>query len=347
MSNFEPRVFVERFEDKLHLKRVIADALEWTGAENSITSNTRIFIKPNLTWRIPTPGVTVTPLFLRALIENLRVLTPHITVGESEGGQACFQAEDSFHAHGLYDLQREFGIQVKNLSQSPHEVVTTLVQNRSVAVLLPSLLLHEVDFFITLPVPKIHAMTGVSLGFKNQWGCLGDKMRVNQHPHFDNMIVAINKLLKPKFCIFDGTYFLDKTGPMIGEPVEMNLVLAGTDIGATSLACCEIMRVDPFSISHHRVARDENMFPRSVKEIVFSRPIEAFPSRQFQLKRAYINYIHLAAFKSVFLNRMFYDSRFANGLHEFLWRVRRIPVVRRALYGKFGPGEANRGGRAV
>jgi uncharacterized protein (DUF362 family) len=347
MRENKPRVFVERFQDANHLKRVIADALDWTRARQLIRPDTRVFIKPNLTWRFPMPGVTVTPAFLRALVENLREMTPHILIGESEGGQACFQAEDAFQNHGLYALEREFAIRVVNLSHYPHETAVTEVRGKAVSASLPSLLLHDVDVFITLPVPKIHAMTGVSLGFKNQWGCLGDKMRVNQHPRFDTVIVAINKLLKPRLCIFDGTYFLDGTGPMIGDPVPMNLVIAGTDIGAASLACCEIMKIDPFSIAHHRVARQEHMVPLSLEQISLNRPLDQYRTRQFRLKRAYINYIHLAAFRNGLLNRMFYDSRFANGFHEFLWRIRRIPVVRRALYGRFGPGEANRGGRAV
>lgn len=73
---------------------------------------------------------------------------------------------------------------------------------------------------------KVHAMTRVSLGFKNQWGCLGDKMRVTQRPVFDKVIVAINKLIKTVFASY-GNYFLDYTGPMMGEAVPMNIVIAG------------------------------------------------------------------------------------------------------------------------
>ena len=289
----------------------------------------------------------MTPAFLRALTETLLPLTPNIIIGESEGGQACFQAEEAFASHGLYDLEKEYGIKVVNLSKGKQETGAIPVNGKVVSLQVPSLLLHEVDVFITVPVPKVHAMTGVSIGFKNQWGCLGDKMRVTQHPYFNSAILALNKLFKPKLCICDGTFFLDHTGPMIGEAVPMNLVIAGSDVGATSLAVCDIMQIDPLSIPHHRLALKEGMFPASLQGITFNQPPQDFVGRRFRLVRSSINYIHLAAFKNVILNKLFYDSIFADAVHEFLWFIRRNPMIKRFLYGKIGPGEANRGGRVV
>jgi uncharacterized protein (DUF362 family) len=340
------RIFIDRF-DSGSLRKKLAEALEWTDAKRIIRPATRVFIKPNLTWRIPTPGVTVTPAFIRAVVEVLRPLTSHIVIGESEGGQACFRAEDAFEAHGVYDLARDHGIKVVNLSKCPHESASVTIGGRRIVVDLASILLHEVDVFITLPVPKIHALTGVSLGFKNQWGCLGDKMRVTQHPRFASTVLGINRILNPRLCIFDGTYFLDRTGPMMGQPVQMNLLVMGDDVGAATRACCEIMRIDPSTITHLRLAQKEGMFPASLDGVVLNRPPGEFADRQFRLRRAPINYVHLAAFRTRALNRLFYDSAFADGLHEALWAIRRLSVVKRFLYGKYGPGDANRGGRPV
>lgn len=341
------RVFIEHFDSQVNLETTLNDALDWTGAKAMITPGTRVFIKPNLTWRLPKPGVTVSPLFLRSLVENILSLTPYVTLVESDGGQACFCAEDAFENHGLYTLEKEYGIRVINLSKEKSETISTTVCDKNVSVELPSVMLHDMDVFITVPVPKIHAMTRVSLGFKNQWGCLGDNMRVNQHPYFDVKVIAINKILKPRLCVFDGTHFLDYTGPMMGEPVPMNLVIAGDDVGAASYACCEIMQIDPISIGHHRIALKNNMFPRALDEIEFNCSPKKFVNRRFRLKRSFINYIQLAAFRNSMLNFLFYDSRYADFLHEVLWLVRHQPTVKRFLYGRYGTGEANRGDREV
>jgi hypothetical protein len=107
------------------------------------------------------------------------------------------------------------------------------------------------------------------------------------------------------------------------------------------------MRVDPGTISHLRLAQKEGMFPASLDGVALNRPPAEFADRRFRLERAPINYIHLAAFRNRMVNRAFYDSRLADGLHELLWAIRRQPIIKRFLYGKYGPGEANRGGRAV
>jgi hypothetical protein len=172
-------------------------------------------------------------------------------------------------------------------------------------------------------------------------------MRVTQHPIFNSAILALNKLLKPRICLCDGTYFLDQNGPLIGEAVPMNLVIAGNDIGATSRVVCDIMQIDPLSIGHHRLALREGMFPASLQEITLNRPPAEFVKHTFRLHRTYLNYLHLAAFRNVWLNKLFYDSIFADALHEFLWFIRRHPLIKRFLYGKLGPSEANRGGRPV
>ena len=86
------------------------------------------------------------------------------------------------------------------------------------------------------------------------------------------------------------------------------------------------------------------MFPASLEDIEFNRQPSEFAERRFRLRRSSINYFHLAAFHNTLINRLFYDSALADALHEVLWFIRRNPLVRRLLYGKYGPGEAKRGG---
>src|SRR5262245_38990319 len=122
------RVFIERFEGAGGLRRLLRECLEWLDVGAVVRPESRVFIKPNLTWRQPTPGVTVPPAFLRAVVEALLPYSKHITVGESEGGQACFRAEDAFETHGLYGLAAEYGIEVVNLSLDRQERATATVE---------------------------------------------------------------------------------------------------------------------------------------------------------------------------------------------------------------------------
>jgi hypothetical protein len=78
---------------------------------------------------------------------------------------------------------------------------------------------------------RIHCMTGLTLSYKNQWGVVPDTMRLRRHYVFDDAIVAINRALRPA-VLADGTFFLDRSGPMEGDPVPMGLILGATDPGA-------------------------------------------------------------------------------------------------------------------
>ena len=50
-------------------------------------------------------------------------------------------------------------------------------ERKKVKVQLPNLLLEEIDCFISVPVLKVHVMTGVTLSIKNLWECHPDTMR--------------------------------------------------------------------------------------------------------------------------------------------------------------------------
>ncbi|MFQ5903746.1 MAG: DUF362 domain-containing protein, partial [Candidatus Binatia bacterium] len=195
-------------------RNVLEQALTWIDGEALIPSGSRVFLKPNLTWMEPMPGVTTSPAFIETVVAVLRDRTSKIIIGESDGGYHSFKAEEAFAGHRLYGVRDRFSVQVVNLSSGPTESQTLDIAGYPVTVELPSLLLNEVDVFVTLPVPKVHAMTTVSLGFKNQWGCQSGTMRLRNHPEFARKILAINKLVRPRLTLFDGTYFLDKMGPM-------------------------------------------------------------------------------------------------------------------------------------
>ena len=333
----QARVYVDSMKGREHLVSQIRESFEFIGWEALIPRNARVFVKPNLTWKSPLPGVTVTPEFIAAAVEVLRERTSKISIGESNGGYHSFQAEEAFESHGLYNVAKRFGVEVVNLTRLPSQIITGTVAGRTVEAELPKLLLEEVDVFLTLPVPKVHSNTTVSLGFKNQWGCLPNPMRLRQHADFVEKIVLINRVLKPRIALFDATYMLNKNGPMIGEPVETRLIIAADDAGAGSLVCSEIMRIDPWSVKHHRVAREEGMMPPSLASVTLNQPIAPFQKERFYVRRNLVNWASLAAFHSKFLTKVLYDSEVADFCHRALYSVRRNQPIARVLYGSFGP----------
>ncbi len=317
-------------------QQAVLRAFQWLEWEKIVPQNARVFIKPNLTWPQHLPGVTTTPQAIEAVVAALKQRTGRISVGESDGGYHAYKAEEAFAGHNLYSLQEKYGIQVVNLSDLPSETVVVEIARKKVSVSLPKLLLHETDVFITMPVPKMHVMTGVSLAFKNQWGCLPSPLRLREHPEFDHKILAINHLLNPRLAILDGTYFLNGAGPMTGDAIRKDLLIIGDDAGAASLATCAIMGIDPRTIRHLRLAQKINMMPSNLDQVRTNEEIGQYHGERFFMKRAFLDYISLLGFRSHFFTRLFWLSSTAGPLHKLLFSVRRIPLVEHFLYGKAG-----------
>jgi len=330
------RVYIGRISGEVLDCPQVVQALEWLGWQELVPTGSRVFIKPNLTWPEHIPGVTTTPQAIEAVVAALRRRTSRIVVGESDGGYHSFRAEEAFRGHHLYEIAEKYGARVVNLSKQSAESITIPVAGRRVTVTLPRLLVHETDIFVTLPVPKVHVMTGVSLAFKNQWGCLPSTMRLRDHPQFDHKILAINQLLKPRLAIFDGTYFLDGAGPMSGESVRMDLLIAADSIGAADAVCCVVMGIDPASIRHLRLARRTGLFPESLTGITLNTSLEPFLGRRFVMRRAFLDWLSLLGFRSGRLAWLFWESPAADPLHRLLYAVRRNPLACRLLYGPAG-----------
>ena len=329
------RVYIDRIAGAGLGAEQVLSALEWLEWDTFLPAGARVFIKPNLTWPQHMPGVTTSRQAIEAVLAAISRRTTNICIGESDGGYHSYAAEDTFRGHDLYCIAERYGARVVNLSADVSENVTSVVVGRQVSVTLPRILLHETDVFITLPVPKVHVMTRLSLGFKNQWGCVPSTMRLREHPEFDYKIVLINRLLKPK-VIFDGTYFLDGAGPMSGEPVRMDLLIAGNDLGAADAVCCAVMGMDPDRVRHYRVARQAGMFPASLDGIELNTPLEPFLGRRFVMRRAFLDWLSLLGFRNARIAWLFWESPAADLLHKALYAVRLNPLVCRLLYGSAG-----------
>jgi uncharacterized protein (DUF362 family) len=314
-----------RQRDTPSLAKGIGEAIDFLRVGGLIQPSTRVFLKPNLTYPHHKRGVTTSPTFIEATVAVLRDFTRQITVVESDGGSRAWTAEQAFEGHGIYETCRRYDVESANLTPLPRKTVSTRIGDREVAVELPVLLLEECDVFITLPVPKVHAMTGVSLALKNQWGCLPDTKRLRNHPQFPHKVLAINQLLGTRLALFDGTWFLDRTGPMDGDPVEMDLLIASDGPCAGSLVCCEIMGIDPEQVPHKRLARRLGLFPKDLSAIELNVAPSELPRRRFRLRRTFLNHLALGAFHSRWATWFVYESVFAKPVHELLYLVRGRP----------------------
>ncbi len=83
------------------------------------------------------------------------------------------------------------------------------------------------DAIITVPVMKTHDQTEVTLGLKNLKGLIADGQKKYFHSHgVVNGVIDIIQTVKPVLSVIDATFCQQGLGPIFGETVEMDLILA-------------------------------------------------------------------------------------------------------------------------
>ena len=286
-----------------------------------------IFIKPNLTYPYYKEGITTRKDYVADLIDALRTInnTTKIYIGEGEGGYNSFSMSDAMRVMGFYEIaQKHSNVEIINLSQIETRVVTLKANGKPYPLRLPVVFFDEIAFSITCPLPKIHCMTGISLSFKNQWGCLPDVMRLKNHYVFDEIIGQVSDVLKFKYAFLDGKYGLDNNGPMTGDPVEVNWFVASNSLGAFDEVVSDMMGVDWQKIGHLKMADRYGFMPRHCEIKIVGNPDSL--KRKFKLKRNFWNYAALAAFHSKNLTHLFYFSIWAKFLHDVMYIFRKRPI---------------------
>jgi len=302
------------------------ECLKRTGILDNIDKYTRIALKPNLTYPYYKRGVTTSPIVIRETVKILREYTAHISIVETDGGYGAWKAEEAFSNHGLYALRDEYGIEVVNLMDESCEPISFRSRWRTYQLPLPSRLLHDTDLLISMPVPKIHGMTGLTLSYKNQWGCIPDIMRLRRHYIFDDAIIAINRALRPA-VLADGTYFLDQHGPMEGNQVRMDMIIGASDAGAFDRYVSELMGFPWQGVSYLKRAVKLGDMPAMLNDIEYNiSPTEA-QSHVFRLKRTMRDWIALIGFRSRFMTWLGYECWFGRVvLHQILYAIVGKPI---------------------
>lgn len=293
---------------------------QFLGEAGRVASGDRVAIKPNLTFPHFRKGVMTNPEAIEALVVYLKNFTSHITICEADsGGYNRFSMDEVFAATGLRDMAQRYGVKLVNLSNVTSRPIQFRHGFRKLTVPLPTMLLDETDLFITMPVPKVHANTGISLSLKNQWGIIQQPdLRLKLHPFFNSVIYHINKALPRAISIVDGKYGLTRNGPMLGDSFDLNWLVIGDNLFATDETVCRMMGFQPAAVPHlsYALRREHLGTPET------NTDYRQFVSDRFYLERKWTDYPGWLAFHSRTLAYVGYESALARPLHRLLYCFR-------------------------
>jgi uncharacterized protein (DUF362 family) len=286
-----------------------------------------VLLKPNLTFPRHLPGVTTSPAFLAATLEYVSDCGATALIGEGDGGYGAWSADVGFAGHGLPELASRFGAQLINLSTAPSTSISVPISpDRERTVSLAGVL-TDVDTFITMPVPKIHSNTVYSGAVKNQWGCLADNMRLRLHPDFEQIVWAVNRVVAPRLVLADAQYILDRSGPIVGEAIHMNRVIAGTEVLAFDVATAgRVMGMRPDAIRHLQYGRALGLRWEPDEY----RDESTGPVHRFGLKHTLRTRVVAAAFTRQWAVNLLWFSPAGSVAHRILYALNGNPIAREA-----------------
>ncbi|MCC6190886.1 MAG: DUF362 domain-containing protein [Anaerolineales bacterium] len=270
------------------IEAAVAEAVKLAvgSVDKLIKPGQTVLIKPNLAFNAPPESYAVVdPRTVEAVTRYFKKNSKagKVLVGDNPSlGKHVGRADIAFKTSGMEEAARLGGAdEVIYFDEQP--TVDVVVPGGKVAkkykVFKPFL---DADVVINLPKMKVHLAKTVTLGLAN-WQGIGP----NHHPaeggvdgkglhmwqqgqHRNDInakVVDEYRIRKADLTIIDGIIAMEGQGPHAGDPVEMNLILAGTDTVAVDAVTSWIMGFEPEEIGAIRMAFTEGLGERRMDHI--------------------------------------------------------------------------------
>lgn len=255
-------VALTRWEDG---GQAVQEALDLADALKGFDPHMKVFIKPNLVeyitkFKFLPYGVITTNVVQEALVAYLKDAGAQdisITEGALLNDEFGCGTKKTYEALGYDHLVKKYGVKLIDLNDYPFK--KTSMNGFSLSVSEP--VLEEAGFFINVPALKTHEQTRVTLGFKNNKGCLNVKSKSICHHRkrpLDEFVARLGEKLYPQVTLIDGIYSLEN-GPMhMGKAHRENLIIASRDMFNCDCVGSYVMGFNPSEIGHLAMFAENN-----------------------------------------------------------------------------------------
>jgi uncharacterized protein (DUF362 family) len=146
-------------------------------------------------------------------------------------------------------------------------------------------------------------------------------MRGMHHQNLSHKLALIATLMKPKIIVVDGTYALNKHGPMYGETVKRDLVLVADNTVAADALGARLMGFLPQSIKHMAVAEKAGLGSTKLEDVEISQDWQQY-RRPFRIERTLIDRISAVPFNSDTLAKLIFQSQFTPLIYKVVGVLR-------------------------
>ena len=234
-------------------QEITVEAMEMVEAGEVIITDRPVLVKPNyINASPPSTGITTDCRVIEGVVRFLKQQgVEGVIIGEGSGHSDTFKA---FKVAGVDSVAERWGVTLMDLNRD--EVVEVSPANplalKKVKVSRTALN----STIVSVPKLKLHRMTGVTLSIKNMMGAM--KPKGSMHTNLSRNIADLASILRPRVAVVDGI-IAGEGHETSNDPVEMNLVIAGTDPVAVDAVGAAVMGVPPDSVKHLRYAMQRGL----------------------------------------------------------------------------------------
>ncbi|MGB2923802.1 MAG: DUF362 domain-containing protein [Limnothrix sp.] len=228
------------------LRKSLETLLEPLGGMSAfVKPGDRVLLKPNmLTGARPTKECTTRKELVACVAQMVAEVGGKPFIGDSP---AFGSAHGVAKQNGYLELLEELQIPLVEFHGKRYDTDSDNYKN-----LRLSKEAMDADVVINLPKVKSHCQLTMTLGVKNLFGCVPGKMKAWWHMEagkepetFAEMLIETAKTIAPDLTILDGIIGHEGNGPSGGEPKQLGVLGAATDVFALDRAMLDILQVEP------------------------------------------------------------------------------------------------------
>ena len=211
-----------------------------------------VLIKPNICTQNDKTGFAVNDVrVVETLIKLILKENQDLSIKIVESDSISKFADEAYIKFGYKSLEEKMqmsgsDVSLINLSHSP-TIEINFEGNYFKNPKLPEILLGP-KFLISLAVAKTHFLTFLTGTLKNLFGLLPRKDQTFYHPHINDVIVDINRIIWPNLCIVDARVGLEGwAGP---KSRRLDRFIIGRKPVSTDATMARIMGFKPVEVLH-------------------------------------------------------------------------------------------------
>lgn len=243
------------------------------GMADLIKPGMRVLVKCNMVMRkSPDAAATTHPEVARAVCAAVRALGATPIIGDSPGGPLSAALLKSYYSGtGLAEAAQRSGAELsldtaQGFRNCPEGVELKRMDITNMA--------NSADAVISCSKLKTHGMTLMTGCVKNLFGCVPGMTKVEYHARFNqlnrfsNMLVDIERCVRPVISVLDAVDGMEGEGPSGGTPRHIGALLVSRDAHALDSVGARLIGLDPKDVCTLARAMERGLLDLDKVEVV-------------------------------------------------------------------------------